>query len=112
MKGWRVLLMTVVLMTIAALAGLRVGHATCTTANVAGSPGTNISKVTDPSCGTTNILGVSWTNYCVTEQCPSASVGCDTGATCSVQKCPGGLNVQCHPYGGEYGDQCWQCLCP
>lgn len=99
-------------MLAAALAGLQHGPATYSTVNVAGLDVTNRSIVTDPSCGKTTILGVTYTNYCVTEQCTSTSVGCSGTNTCYVKHCPGELSIQCHAYNGEYGPQCWSCVCP
>jgi hypothetical protein len=63
MRWGRVFLLTILFMMAAALVRLRRGHAFCSTTNIARTNTTNQSAVTDPSCGTTNIMGVIYTSY-------------------------------------------------
>ena len=110
----RIFLLTIALVMTAALVGIRQGHAACTTVSVPGTNTVNWAAVPDAAdCGTTVLPGGSWANYCVTEECASASVPCDTGSTCYVKTCPGGSSTRCHVYSPTFSaSDCFTCLCP
>jgi hypothetical protein len=63
---------------VALIIGVQQGYAACATASPQGPGSGFCTNAPDPACGTTSILGVSWTNYCISEPCSSATITCNT----------------------------------
>jgi hypothetical protein len=61
---------------VALIIGVQQGYAACATASPQGPGSGFCTSAPDPACGTTSILGVSWTNYCLSEPCSSATIAC------------------------------------
>ena len=111
-RSFSILVMTMVLMAAAAFIGLQRGHAACAAATGVGANG-NWSAPPDPACGTTSLLGGTYTNYCVLQTCNAQSVGCSGSTSCYVKTCAGGSSRLCHVYSPTFSaHDCYACSCP
>ena len=72
------MLLIIAIAFTACIIGVQQGYAACATASPQGPGSGFCTNAPDPACGTTSILGVSWTNYCVSEPCSSATITCNT----------------------------------
>ena len=72
------MLLLIAIALVACVIGVQRGYAECGTASPQGPGSGFCTNAPDPACGTTTILKVTWTNYCVSEPCSSATITCNT----------------------------------
>jgi hypothetical protein len=96
---------------VALIVGVQQGYAECATASPQGPGSGFCTNAPDPACGTTTILKVSWTNYCVSEPCSSATIACNTTNACVVKTCPGGTAMKCSIDSQIFCFMCTSCSC-
>jgi hypothetical protein len=76
------MLLIIAIACAALLIGVQQGYAACATASPQGPGSGFCMSAPDPACGTTTITiqgnTLSWTNYCLSEPCSSATITCNT----------------------------------